>query len=158
MAERTGQAGPRIIAAILIFGALVGLIGGWRLAASAWRHGETATWTTAALSLPLFAWAGWVAVQLWRGRPRGRWWVTRLLACQIPIFGAGRVSYEFSMGTSARFLAGDTVRRFGFDIGSSFNLLSPAPHGWIVGVNIVALAFWMYLVFTRPGSLRDVTS
>jgi hypothetical protein len=152
MADRTGQVGARVIAGVLVFGAVVGLIGSWRLAASAWRHGEAASWTTAALSLPLFAWAGWAAVQLWRGRPGGRWRATRLLAFQIPIFGAGRVSYEFSMGTSARFLAGDTVRRFGFDIGSSFNLLSPAHHGWIAGVNLVALAFWMYLTLTsrRP--------
>jgi hypothetical protein len=152
MAEETRRAAPRVIAAILVFGSVVGLIGNWRLAASAWRHGQAATCTTAALSLPLFAWA---AIQLWRGRPNGRSWVTRLLAFQIPIAGAGRVSYEFSMGTSARLLAGDAVRRFGFDIGSSFNLLSPAAHGWIAGVNIVALGFWAYLVFTRPGRLRN---
>lgn len=154
MAHHDGRVGPRIVAAVLIFGTVVGLIGNWPLAVHAWTLGERPVWLTAALSLPLFAWTGWAALQLWRERPGGRWWVTRLLALQIPIVGAGRLTYEFSMGTSARFSAGDTLRRFGFDIGSSFNLLSPVPHGWIVGVNIVALAFWAYLVFTRPGQPR----
>ncbi len=93
----------RVIAAVLVLGAGVGLMGNSQLAASAWRAGHAAVWITALLSLPLFAWTGRAAIQLWRGRPDGRWWITRLLALQVPIVGAGRLTCEFSMGTSARF-------------------------------------------------------
>jgi hypothetical protein len=141
-----------VISGVLIFGALVGLIASWQIASHAWRAHQMATFATALLSFPLFSWTGWAAVQMWRGLPNGRWWVTHLLALQIPIVGAGRMTYEFSMGTSARVSLGDTLRHFGFDIGSSFNLLSPAPHGWIVGLNVVAMAFWAYLVLTSRNS------
>jgi hypothetical protein len=50
---------------------------------------------------------------------------------------------------------GNSNRRFGADIGSSFNLLfSPGTVGWMLGVNIVAVAVLTYLMWAGRSKPR----
>jgi hypothetical protein len=52
------------------------------------------------------------------------------------------------MGATSRIMFGNSNRRFGADIGSSFNLLfSPKTEGWMLGVNIIAVAVLAYLIW-----------
>ncbi|MEO7190591.1 MAG: hypothetical protein ABI051_06005 [Vicinamibacterales bacterium] len=144
--KTTVPVGVRVVSVLLLAGSAIGWLWAYMVGSSAWHDARSLGVAVCIAAVPLFGWAAVKAIDLWRGRPSGYRSAAWLFAAQIPIVSIGRWTYEFSMGASARFSLGDTGRHFGGDIGSSLNLFSLTPHGWMVGVNIVALAIATYLV------------
>jgi hypothetical protein len=115
------------------------------------RHDQPNGMIVPALSIAVFGWCVFQGVQLWRGKPSAYKWAKILFAMQIPGFCVSRLTYEFSTGISARIMLGNSNRRFGADIGSSLNfLISPEPLGWMLGINLVAIAALAYLLEKSP--------
>jgi hypothetical protein len=107
-----------------------------------------------AISIVVFAWGVCKGISLWRGKPSGYKWAKILFALQIPVFSLGRLSYEYSTGFSARIMIGHTNRHVGGDIGSSLNfLISPEALGWMLGINLVAVAVLIYLFWASPPNI-----
>jgi hypothetical protein len=138
MATRV-KIGVRFVAFLLLAGGVLGILGAYMLTRSRWPSGNWISLVGPLVSFPVYAWTILKGLELWRGRPNGYWWATRLFALQIPILSIGWLTYEYSVGFSARFSFGETRQPFGLDIGSSFNLLSSGGHGWMGGINIIAL-------------------
>jgi hypothetical protein len=150
--------GVRLVALLMMAGGALGLVGAFVLTRGSWATGDWARLLGPFVSFPVFAWTSLKGFDLWRGRPSGYWWSTRLFALQIPILSINRLTYEYSVGFSARVSFGNTRQPFGADIGSSLNFLSSGAHGWMGGVNIVALALFAYLHWqSKASSPRGVS-
>src|SRR5882757_10360667 len=102
----------RIIAFFLIAGGLLGIV---NLVLMGFHFADL-------LSAALFAWSIVTGAILWRGTPRGFKWAKILFALQVPVFGVGRLVYEFSTFFSFRLMIGDTNHYIGGNIGSSSNI------------------------------------
>jgi hypothetical protein len=146
MATARVTVGVRLVAFLMMAGGVLGILGAYMLTRGRWPSRDWASLVGPLISFPVFAWTFLKGLDLWRGRPSGYWWSTRLFALQIPILSIGSLTYEYSVGFSARFSFGETRQAFGADIGSSFNLLSSVQHGWMGGINVVALALFAYLL------------
>lgn len=148
---RRPSAGQRIIAAGLVVGALLGLLGtGFQLRRP---RPEVAA---GVMAMAMFVWTFVSGVATWQGRAWGLRSTRWLLLLQIVQFSFWRFSYEFSNLFSLRLMAGQTTRRIGGNIGSSFDLHWTAQdNGWLVGVNGIAAAAYLYFLRTqRPASQR----
>jgi hypothetical protein len=143
--------GARIVSVVLGLGGLAGIIASAEMALHLAHEGRAGHVVVPVISIPLFAWCVIKAVDLWRGRAAGYRWAKLLFLLQIPAFCLSRLTYEFSTALSARILVGHSDRLFGANIGSSLNLLvSREPMGWLIGINVVALLAFLYLlVVTR---------
>jgi hypothetical protein len=140
--------GARFIAFLLIAGGILGILAAVALTAAFMRQHRPYRAVTAIASVAVFGWGAIKGIDLWRGRPQGYRWAKILFALQIPAFSVAGFSYEFSTGISYRIMFGNSNRRFGADIGSSFNLLfSPETEGWMLGVNCIAVAVLAYLMW-----------
>jgi hypothetical protein len=106
------------------------------------------------LAIALFAWSIPTGVGVWRESPRDLNWAKVLFALQVPVFGIGRLVYQYSTFFSLRIMVGNTNRNIGADIGSSSDFyLSPHSVGFMFGVNFVALVALAYLIGrSRPVS------
>src|SRR5215471_11851193 len=133
--------GSRLISLLLIAGGILGILAAVFLIQGLVQHDQPGRAIVPAISIAVFGWCIFQGVQLWRGKPSGYHWAKILFALQIPGFCVSRLTYEFSTGISARVMFGNSSRQFGADIGSSLNLLiSPEPQGWMLGINLVAVA------------------
>jgi len=138
--------GIRVVAFLLIFGGIVGIIASVQMSTHLMHEHLPVRMVVGALSVTVFGWSALKGIDLWRGKPSGYRWAKLLFILQIPAFCISRLTYEFSTGVSARILFGNSNRRIGADIGSSLNfLLSPEPLGWMLGTNLVAVVVTIYL-------------
>jgi hypothetical protein len=141
--------GSRVISLLLIAGGILGIVSSVSLVQGFVQHDQPDRLFVPAVAIALFGWSIFQGVQLWRGEPSGYQWAKILFVMQIPQFCISRLTYEFSTGISARILFGNSSHRFGANIGSSLNLLiSPEPQGWLLGINVVAIAALIYLLMT----------
>src|SRR5262249_29241456 len=139
--------GTRLISLLLIAGGALGIVSAIFLIQGLAQHDQPYGAIVPAISIAIFGWCIFQGVQLWRGKPSGYKWARIVFAMQIPGFCVSRLTYEFSTGISARIMFGNSNRQFGADIGSSLNLLiSPEPQGWMLGINLVAVAALAYLL------------
>jgi hypothetical protein len=139
--------GTRLISLLLIAGGILGAMSAVFLIQGSVQHDQPYGPIVPAISIVVFCWSIFQGIQLWRGKPSGYKWAKILFAMQIPGFCVSRLTYEFSTGISARIMFGNSIRRFGADIGSSLNsLISPEPLGWMLGINLVAVAALAYLL------------
>jgi hypothetical protein len=89
---------------------------------------------------------------LWRGEPKGWKASTILFALQVPILTIPGLGYEFYTGIALKIVAGDVAHMFGFNLGASIDLnVGSDVTGFILGVNVVAIAAVIYLLRNRPG-------
>jgi len=156
--SRNVRWGARLLVVLLVVGGLLGIAAAIPLIQNFARQGEQLRIIVPALSIPVFGWCIWTGINLWRGLASGYRWATILFALQIPAVCISRVTYEFSTGFSARVLFGNSTRQFGANIGSSLNfLISPEPLGWMLGINLIAVAAVAYLLIaSRRTSVRHL--
>jgi hypothetical protein len=138
--------GNRIIAFFLVAGGLLGILNTVSMGLHFARQQDSLRAISAILSAGLFTWSILTGIALWRAAPRGFKWAKMLFMLQVPVFGIARLTYEFSTFFSFRVMIGDTSHYIGGNVGSSSNIyLSPQSHGFIFGINIVAVIALLYL-------------
>lgn len=151
--------GVRFVAILLIAGGLLGLTGSTLGIYQAAKHHQIATAISGILAIGLFAWSLRSGVSLWRFKRDALRPAQILFAMQIPVFSLARFSYEFSTFFSFRVMVGNTTHHIGGNIGSSSNIgLLSQPTDFLVGINIIALLVFLYLlrVSARERSVRKV--
>jgi hypothetical protein len=137
--------GVRVLAVFLIVGGLVGIgLAVWMVVLGIQQPVFA---VFAVLIAALFAFTCWQGLQLWKGTPGGYRWAKVLFAAQIPALSVGGLTYGFYTLLSASIRIGSGVGNFDFNLGSAFNLMhSPEPQPIYVGVNVVALVAFAYLM------------
>jgi len=148
--------GVRIVAVLMMVGGIVGVIGAIRLVLYWAARDESLPFVVHCCSIPLFAWTAFVGWNLWRGQTRFLRWAAILFGLQVIVFGVGGFAYEFSTGLSARIAVGGFMvpmpppshnLSIGANFGSSLNLnLTRDDSRWMVGINVVALIIWLYVL------------
>jgi hypothetical protein len=151
--------GARFISFVLIAGGILGILASVQMTVHFAHERHLSRMAVAVISIPVFAWCMWKAVDLWQGKASGYRWAKLLFLLQIPAVCVSRLTYEFSTGLSARVIFGQSTHRFGANIGSSLNLLiSPEPLGWMLGINVVALFAVIYLVIVTSRRIAQPAS
>lgn len=144
--------GVRIMAVGLIAGGLLGLLGTGMMYANR-HHGLKPELVVTAVAVAMFSWTALSGLAMWRRRPWGLRSAKVLFALQIPTFCIARMSYEFSNLFSFRVMAGNVAHQIGGNIGSSFNLSwAPPGTGFMVGLNLIAVLAFTYLVMASRSS------
>ena len=156
---RVTQFATRVIAFFLLAGGLLGMVGSVLAVYHRAQQQPILTGMSSLLSAVLFGCSLLTGIALWRRTDSGFKWAKLLFAMQVPVFGFGRVSYEFSTFFSLRLMAGNTTHLIGGNIGSSSNLnLLPQPVGSLVGINVVAVLILWYLIRASQVSSGDIYS
>jgi uncharacterized membrane protein (UPF0136 family) len=138
--------GRWFVSFLLVVGGLLGLLGAVMMAVQAFHQHQNSRLVSGVLGGALFAWSIMAGIDLWRDRPRGFKWAKILFALQVPIFSLGHFVYEFSTLLSIRVEIGNTTHHVAADIGSSSNIFwLPQPPGFLLGVNVVAVAVLVFL-------------
>lgn len=141
--------GKGIIGFLLVAGGLLGILGSVQMGLHSAQQHESLRVISAIIGIALFVWGILAGVELWRARPRGFKWAKILFALQVPTFSAAHFVYEFSTLFSLRVMIGNTNHYIGGNIGSSCNIyLLPQSLGFMLGINIVAVAVFLYLIRT----------
>ena len=125
---------------------------------SLWALSHAASFKEAVLTVffaCIFGWATWTGVELWRNEPRAYKWALILLAFQIPNITIPAFAYQFYTGLSVLVSFSPPA-----NVGFEFHLASliafqasPNVPDVIVGINVVAVAalIWLLYVFPRTG-------
>lgn len=139
--------GIRIVAAGLIVGGLLGILGTGIMFTN-----HRTTLPAAAVAAAMFSWTTLSGFATWQGRTWGLRSARLLSFLQILQFSIGGLSYEFTSLLSLRLMAGNTTRQIGGNVGSSFDLnWADRNPGFMIGFNLIAGLVLMYLMLaTRP--------
>ena len=142
--------GRSIIGFLLVAGGLLGILGSVQMGLHSAQQHQSLRVASAIIGTALFAGGILTGIALWQATPRGFKWAKILFALQVPVFGVGCFSFEFSTLLSLRVMIGNTTHRIGGNIGSSLNLYwSPQSLGFMFGINIVAVIALLYLITRR---------
>lgn len=156
--ESPSSTGEKVLAVVLVVGGAAGV------GLAIWMGVQfiSAHWVNSlfvAAFLVLFLGSGIAGVLLWRGRANGRKWSTILFAMQIPVLTVRGMSYEIYTGLSIKAFGGDPGPSFAFNLGANANFsLDPNIASTIYGVNIFALAAFIYLLRAWRGGMRAAAS
>jgi len=144
----------KLIALLLAIGGIVGVgICGWTCVKLAFYQSQPifslATGLLVIFAI-IFALCTWTGVDLWRGRPRAYKWAQVLLALQIPAITIPGFAYQFYTGMLllAYWNHGEGKLGADFELASSFTFtISSRIADSVFGVNLIALAAFIYLVY-----------
>lgn len=155
-ARESAPAGVRILAVMLIAGGVIGI--GLSVWMAVLGRQQPVFAVFAVVFAAIFAFATWQGVKLWQGTPGGYKWAKVLFAAQIPSLSLGGLTYGFYTLLAANVRIGTDVKAFDFGLGSALNVLySPEAQPTYVGVNVIALAAFLYLTLrSRSGSARPM--
>jgi hypothetical protein len=149
--------GPvKFIAVILTLGGIAGV---FTVFWSQWQVFEKTgfgSWKPALLMSVIaivFAFTGWVGVELWTGRPRAYEWAKLALLLQIPQVSLAAFSYHFYTALAVYLsLQQGTESKLGFsfEVGSELSfLISSEVDDVVIGVNLIAVALLIYLIWAK---------
>ena len=149
---KANSAGVKLISLLLSVGGAVGV------GVSLWALSRAASAKEAVLALLfacIFGWATWIGVELWRNQPRAYKWALILLVFQIPNITIPAFAYQFYTGMSF-FVSFSPPANVGFEFHLASLIAfqaSPDVQDVIVGINVVAIAalIWLLFVFPRAG-------
>ena len=146
--------GARLIAAMLMVGALTGFGLGIPMFRSAFKRRVKNSLPLLAsygvMWFGLFAWTFYVGIELWKEMATGYRWATILYAAQIFKITLPGLSYEFFTGARFQWMLTQGETPSSFEVGSAAEIyLSPQISHKEVGVNIVALAVVLYLLWLK---------
>jgi hypothetical protein len=143
---------------VKLIGALLGIGGAAGVGIGLWTYSrlfsQTGTRLSAATALLgafvlAFGWSTWIGVDLWRGRPQAYKWAEILLALQIPTISIPGFAYRFYTGMMLCLSFNLSEGKLGFEFQLAsllvFKIL-PEPQDLILGVNLVAIAAFLYLI------------
>jgi len=132
---------------LLIIGGVAGIVGALLVEAGARTFSDLGFVGFAVL---LFAGSVWIGVDLWSGKPRGYKWAKVLLLLQVPNISIPGFSYQFYSGLMLGLSfsrEADSKLNLLFELGSQMNFqFSRAVEDLVFGVNLVALAAFIYLI------------
>ena len=143
----------KLIALLLAIGGIVGVgICGWTCVKLAFYQSQPifslATGLLVVFAI-IFALCTWTGVDLWRGKPRAYKWARVLFALQIPAITIPGFAYQFYTGMLllAYWNHGEGKLGADFELASSFTFtISSRIEDSIVGINLIALAAFIYLL------------
>lgn len=151
--QNSVDSGIRILAFLLIAGGIVGalLTGVQVLNQLPLLSGFTV------VAIIVFIWSTLKGFDLWRGRPTGYKWAKILFGSQVPFVSIPYFEYEFLLGLGFRIIYGratyigvDTDLYIGFAYGGTMNfLISPEIQSTALGINVIALIGFVYLIRNR---------
>ena len=146
----------RLLAVLLLAGGVIGLgLSIWMAVLGLERPVFV---VLAVVVAAVFAFTAWAGMKLWRGSPEGYKWAKVLFAAQVPVVSLGGVSYGFYTLLGFNLQLGSAVDAFRLNMGSAMNLMySPAEQPAFVGINVVALAAFLYLLL-RTRAARGRTA
>lgn len=153
MKKRVNEVIVQVLAGLLIAGGLLGVgLGiymGFRFAREHWLY-----LVLIVAFAGVFVWTALTGVRLWRGDARGWKWAKILYAAQIPIITVPGFSYEYYVGAAIKVLGGRVNDHLAFALGATGNFyLDTRITGLVYGVNLVALAAFIYLLTrSKPAS------
>jgi uncharacterized membrane protein YiaA len=151
-AAASTPAAVRVLAVLLIAGGIVGIgLSLWITYVGLQNPGYL---ILALVFGALFVFTTWQGIGLWKDRPEGYRWARILFAAQVPAFSLGGLTYGFYTLLGFNLQIGSAVPAIDFNLGSAANAMyTPDAGPAFVGVNLVALAAFLYLLFfTRSGA------
>jgi len=154
--ESRPRMGVRIVALVMMIGGIVGVFGAIRLAGYFAKQQEFSRIVVPGCSMLLFAWTVRVGVGVWQAKAQFLRWAEVLFALQVVVFNVGGYAYELYTGISAKVMVGGFLEPMpapshtlaaGAKFGSTFDLnLAREDSRWLIGINLVALIIWIYLL------------
>jgi hypothetical protein len=149
-AARRTDRGIRFLALLLVAGGAVGIAVAIFLVVQAWHQ----SWITVSFAVALsgmFLWTAFFGMRLWRHETRGIKWARILFALQIPVLSIAGVTYQYYTGLALNVGLRDLVPHVNSNFGASASLQwQPNSAPRIVGVNVIAIIAFVYLLRYKP--------
>jgi hypothetical protein len=136
----------RFLALLLIIGGVAGLI----VAVSLWLQASLASLLSLFL-IAIFGLSAWVGAGLWREQPHYHVLAQLIFALQVPIVTCSAFTYKFFTAMTLDLSlesAAESKLHVDWELGSKISfVIGPDTPGFVIGVNLLALAALAYLLF-----------
>lgn len=159
--------GLRLVAALLLFGAIVGIVSAGHFLLQLARGQTSGRVGTTVIFLILDGMAGWIGWGLLRGCQEALTRAKIFFLIQVPLWSVAGFAYEFSIGLSFRLMVSWDPRlaeqlqpsralTAGANVGSSFTLdfHNGSPTS-LAGINLLALLILIYLGWATRSGRQD---